>query len=122
MTNSWRFVEVVSLLKEHVGELSNPHIIRLIEGYFLEMAVVVAELARIVQPGGTVIIVNDNVQYHGEELPVDLILCDYAEQCGFTCEDIWILPRRKGNASQQMGRFGRRVLRKCVYRWVRGDS
>ena len=114
--------EVVSLLKEHVGELSNPHIIRLIEGYFLEMAVVVAELARIVQPGGTVIIVNDNVQYHGEELPVDLILCDYAEQCGFTCEDIWILPRRKGNASQQMGRFGRRVLRKCVYRWVRGDS
>ena len=29
--------------------------------------------------------VNDNVQYHGEEVPVDLILSDYAEQSGFTC-------------------------------------
>ena len=27
--------------------------------------------------------VNDNVQYHGEEVPVDLILSDFAEQSGF---------------------------------------
>lgn len=111
--------EVTAQLKEHVGELSNPHIIRMLEGYFLEMAVVIAELGRIVSPGGTVIMVNDNVQYHGEELPVDLILSDYAEESGFTCEKIWTLPRGKGNASQQMGRFGRREQRKCVYRWVR---
>ena len=111
--------EVTAQLKEHVGELSNPHIIRMLEGYFLEMAVVIAELGRIVRPGGTVIMVSDNVQYHGEELPVDLILSDYAEQSGFTCENIWTLPRGKGNASQQMGRFGRREQRKCVYRWVR---
>jgi hypothetical protein len=32
-----------------------------------------------VQPGGIAIMVNDNVQYHGEELPVDLILSDRAE-------------------------------------------
>ena len=63
--------------------------------------------------------VNDNVQYHGEEVPVDLILSDLAEQCGFRTEAIWTLPRGKGNASQQMGRFGRRELRKCVYWWVR---
>ena len=111
--------EVIGQLKGCERELSNPHIVRMLEGYFFEMAVVVAELGRIVRPGGIVLMVNDNVQYHGEELPVDLILSDYAENSGFTCENIWVLPRGKGNASQQMGRFGRREQRKCVYKWVR---
>ena len=66
--------------------------------------------ARITKPGGRVVMVNDNVQYHGEEVPVDLILSDIAETCGFDCEEISVLPRGKGNASQQMGRFGRRGI------------
>lgn len=111
--------EVADILRDHLNELGNPHVIRLIEGYFLEMAVIIAELARIVRSGGVVVMVNDNVQYHGEEVPVDLILSDFAEQVGFACESIRVLPRGKGNASQQMGRFGRREIRKCVYRWVR---
>ena len=111
--------EVLHILRAHVEELGNRHVIRLLEGYFLEMAVIVAELGRLVRPGGSVIMVNDNVQYHGEEVPVDFILSDFAEQSGFTCTDIWTLARGKGNASQQMGRFGRREIRKCVYRWER---
>ncbi len=87
--------------------------------YFIEMTVVIAELSRLCRPGASVFMVNDNVQYHGEEVPVDLILSDLAEQCGFRTETIWTLARDKGNASQQMGRFGRRELRKCVYWWVR---
>ena len=113
--------EVIGRLQDFVGELSNPHIIRMLEGYFLEMAVIIAELGRIVRPGGVVVMVNDNVQYHGEELPVDFILSDYAELSGFDCQHIWTLPRGKGNASQQMERFGRREQRKCVYWWVRRD-
>ena len=113
--------EVIAQLRECLSELSNHHIIRMLEGYFLEMAVIIAELGRILRPGGVVIMVNDNVQYHGEELPVDFILSDFAEGSGFTCEHIWVSPRGKGNASQQMGRFGRREQRKCVYRWVRRD-
>ena len=112
----------MGILREHVTELGNRHVIRLIEGYFLEMAMIVAELGRITRPGGTVIMVNDNVQYHGEEVPVDLILSDFAEQSGLRCEKIWVLPRGKGTSSQQMRRFGRREIRKCVYEWVReGD-
>ena len=114
--------ETLDILRERVAELGNRHVIRLIEGYCLEMAVIVAELGRVVRPGGTVIMVNDNVQYHGEEVPVDLILSDYAEQSGFRCENIWTLPRGKGNSSQQMKRFGRREIRKCVYKWVRHDD
>ena len=114
--------EVISRLRECISELSNRHIIRMLEGYFLEMAVIIAELGRIVRPGGTVVMVNDNVQYHGEELPVDFIMADFAEDSGFTCKQIWALPRGKGNASQQMGRFGRREQRKCVCWWVRRDG
>ena len=111
--------EVLDALRARQAELSNPHVIRLVANYFFEMAVVVAELARVTRPGGAVVMVNDNVQYHGEEVPVDLILSDIAERCGFRCEEISVLPRGKGNASQQMGRFGRRELRKCVYHWRR---
>lgn len=111
--------EALTILKQRIDELGNRHVIRLIEGYFLEMAVIVAELGRILRPGGVVVMVNDNVQYHGEEIPVDMILSDFAEQSGFRCEKIWTLPRGKGNSSQQMRRFGRREIRKCVYQWVR---
>ena len=111
--------EIVDGLTERKGELSNPHVIRLIEGYFFEMAYVIAELARLTRTGGEVVMVNDNVQYHGEQVPVDLILSDLAEKSGFECENIWMLPRGKGNSSQQMGRYGRTEIRKCVYRWRR---
>ena len=111
--------EVLSNLRNCISDLGNRHVIRLIEGYCLEMAIVVAELGRIVKQGGAVIMVNDNVQYHGQELPVDFILSDFAEQSGFVCTNIWTLAKGKGNSSQQMGRFGRREIRKCVYRWVR---
>jgi DNA modification methylase len=111
--------EALNILREHIDELGNKQVIRLIEGYFLEMAVIVAELGRVLRPGGVVIMVNDNVQYHGEEIPVDMVLSDFAERSGFRCERIWTLPRGKGNSSQQMRRFGRREIRKCVYQWVR---
>lgn len=111
--------EVLDSLRKHRSDLSNPNVIRLLEGYFLEMAYVVAELARVVQPGGTVVMVNDNVQYHGEHVPVDQILSDFAEGSGLVCERILTLPRGKGNSSQQMGRFGRNEIRKCVYIWTK---
>lgn len=111
--------ETIETLERTKNELANPNIIRLIEGYFLEMAIVIAELSRIVVPDGTVYMVNDNVQYHGEGVPVDLILSDFAEQSGFECDSIWLLARGKGNSSQQMGRFGRTEIRKCLYKWVR---
>jgi len=111
--------EVVGILNDNRQNLSNRNIIRLIEGYFLEMAVVVSEMGRILRPGGGVIMVNDNVQYHGEEIPVDFILSDFAEKSGMVCRNIWALPRGKGNSSQQMAIYGRREIRKCVYEWVK---
>ena len=114
--------EVVSILRERKAELSNRNVLTLIQQYCFEMAVVITELGRVVRPGGQVFMVNDNVQYHGEELPIDFILSDFAEGAGFRCDRIWKLARGKGNSSQQMARFGRREIRKCVYKWTRTND
>ncbi len=111
--------EVIEFLRErrNAAELNNPNIPRMVENYFFEMCFVVAELARTLRPGGRLIMVNDNVRYAGEEVPVDLILSDFARRLGLRVEHIWTLPRGKGNSSQQMGAHGRQELRKCVYVW-----
>lgn len=99
------------------GKLNNGNIPNMVRNYFLEMAFVIRELARVLRPGGTIVMVNDNVRYAGEEIPVDLILSDFAESFGLEASYIWTLARGKGNSSQQMGAHGRSELRKCVYVW-----
>jgi hypothetical protein len=103
------------LRDEH--KLNNSNIPVMVENYFFEMSCIITEMSRLTAPGGRVIMINDNVQYHGEEIPVDLILSDFAREAGMVVDAIWILPRGKGNSSQQMGAHGRNELRKCVYVW-----
>ncbi len=114
---SVRFRVLVANLEARRAGLNNPGIIRLLSEYFFELALVIGELARLLLPGGLVIMINDNVRYAGMEVPVDLILGAMAESFGMEVRHIWILDRGKGNSSQQMGRYGREELRKCVYVW-----
>lgn len=111
--------EILKLLKEarDKGELNNTNIPNLVENYLFEMNLVIRELKRILKPSGVIFMVNDNVRYHGEEVPVDLILSDFASSSGLSVDHIWLLQRGKGNSSQQMGVHGRSELRKCVYLW-----
>lgn len=111
--------EVLALLEAYrkAGKLNNANIVKLVRNYFYEMCFVIYELARILKPSGIVAMVNDNVRYAGEEIPVDLILSDIAESFGLLTRYIWTLERGKGNSSQQMGSHGRSELRKCVYIW-----
>lgn len=111
--------EILALLSmyQSEGKLNNPGIATLVHNYFYEMCFVIYELIRVLKPNGTILMVNDNVRYAGEEVPVDLILSDMAESFGLTVKHIWTLNRGKGNSSQQMGSHGRTELRKCVYVW-----
>jgi hypothetical protein len=113
--------EVLEILRDarDARELNNTSIPGMVEHYFFEMNLVIKQLSRVLAPGGRVVMVNDNVQYHGEEVPVDLILSDFAASAGLTVESIWVLSKGKGNSSQQMGAHGRRELRKCVYVWYK---
>jgi SAM-dependent methyltransferase len=116
--------EVLELLRLARAEkrLNNNNVVTMVENYFLEMSVVIQELARVLAPGGHVVMVNDNVQYVGEEVPVDLILSDFATHAGLGVDRIWVLPKGKGNSSQQMGLHGRNEIRKCVYVWSKPYS
>ena len=104
------------------GRLNNANIARMVRNYFFEMAFVAYELARVLRPGGTVAMVNDNVRYAGREIAVDIFLSESAAAFGLEVETVWTLPRGKGNSSQQMGEHGRTELRKCVYVWRKPTS
>lgn len=101
------------------GSLNNNGIPRMVRNYFLELSLVIFECARVLKRGAPFVMVNDNVQYQGAHIPVDLILSDVAERAGLEVRAIWVLPKGKGNSSQQMGEHGRRELRKCIYVWTK---
>jgi hypothetical protein len=100
-----------------LGKLNNNNIPRMVKNYFLELCFVIFELSRVLKSGGYCVMVNDNVRYGGEEIPVDLILSEFAENFDFKINKIFALPNGKGNSSQQMGNYGRSEVRKCVYLW-----
>ena len=103
--------------KKDKKELNNNGIARMVRGYFYEMACVIQECHRVLDKGGMMFMVNDNVRYAGVAISVDIILSKIAEDIGFKIENILVLPQGKGNSSQQMGKHGREALRKCVYVW-----
>lgn len=117
--NSSAMTEVNSVLSElnKLEKLNNSNVARMVKNYFLEMCFVTYEMARITKSGGYCVMVNDNVRYGGEEIPVDLILSEFAENFDFNIIKIFVLPKGKGNSSQQMGSYGRTEVRKCVYLW-----
>ena len=117
--NSAAMSEINSVL-EYLNKndrLNNNNIPRMVKNYFLEMSFVIYEMARVTKSNGYCVMVNDNVRYGGEEIPVDLILSEFAEKFGYSINKIFVLPKGKGNSSQQMGNYGRTEIRKCVYLW-----
>ncbi|MBI4534874.1 MAG: site-specific DNA-methyltransferase [Ignavibacteriae bacterium] len=118
-SSSTAMKEVNSVLDElnRLDKLNNNNIPRMVRNYFLELCFTISEMARVIKGGGYCVMVNDNVRYGGEEIPVDLILSEFAEEFGFNVQKIFVLPKGKGNSSQQMGNYGRTEIRKCVYMW-----
>ena len=103
--------------RKELGELNNNGVIRMVEGYFTELAFIYAELFRLCKSGALVAFVNDNVRYGGEVIPVDYLSTSFAEQFGFVPEKVYCLKQQKGNSSQQMAKYGRVALRKSITVW-----
>lgn len=109
-------------VREARGDLNNKGVLRMVEGYFIELGFIYAELFRTCRPGALVAFVNDNVRYGGEVIPVDFISCEMAEAFGFSVKKIYVLKQQKGNSSQQMARFGRVPLRKSITIWQKNEG
>lgn len=103
--------------RNECGEINNEGVLSMVDQYFTELAFVFAELYRTCRSGAQVAFVNDNVRYAGEIIPVDLLSTDLAREAGFEPVKVYVLPQRKGNSSQQMGRYGRAALRKSITVW-----
>lgn len=110
-------IEKALKIRNHLGHINNRGVLGMIQQYFAELAFVFAELYRTCRSNAHIAIVNDNVRYAGEVIPVDLISTNLAEAIGFIPVTVFVLPQRKGNSSQQMGKFGRRALRKSITVW-----
>ncbi len=104
-------------LRNRRGDINNAGVLTMIHQYFTELVFVYAELYRTCRRGAHVAFVNDNVRYAGEIIPVDLLSTELAEAVGFEPVKVYVLPQRKGNSSQQMGKFGRVALRKSITVW-----
>jgi len=99
------------------GDINNNGVLRMVNGYFLELTFIYAELFRLCKSGAKVAFVNDNVRYGGEVISVDFISTELAEQIGFKPVKVYSLKQQKGNSSQQMAKFGRVPLRKSITVW-----
>ena len=116
--------EVISALefRSDNGDVNNKNVIKMVKGYFVELAFIYYELFRICKNGSSVAFVNDNVRYAGEVIPVDFISTEIARQIGFKPLKIYTLKQQKGNSSQQMKKFGRVPLRKSITIWIKEGS
>ena len=110
---------IISFLENEAGSgrLNNKGIKTMVEGYFYDSTVHLAQISKKLKSGAYYVMVNDNVRYNGLDVPVDLILSEIAASFDLVTEKIWVLPKGKGNSSQQMKKHGRSELRKCVYVW-----
>lgn len=99
------------------GDMNNKGVLPMIHQYFEELTFIFAELHRTCRPGSNIAFVNDNVRYGGEIIPVDTLTTNLAEAIGFEPVKIIVLAQKKGNSSQQMEKFGREELRKCITVW-----
>jgi DNA modification methylase len=119
ISNNQVFEEINKALETRLerGEVNNKGVLTMVKNYLIELTFVILEMYRTCQSEAYVILVNDLVKYSGEIIPIDTFFTEVAEQIGFCPIAIYILPQRKGNSSQQMGKFGRTALRKSITVW-----
>ena len=100
-------------LENSTRQLSDERIRRMLRGYFLDMYLLLKEVARVCRTGAKVALVVGNAQYDGQAILVDELTAEVGEQAGLNCNEIRTV-RWRGNSAQQMGRYGRTSSRESV--------
>lgn len=80
-------------------------ILRMVAGFFEDMADVLDRLSEALRPGGSVGVVVGTQTYLGQHLPTDLLIAELARNSGLETRELWVV-RAKGVASQQRARAG----------------
>jgi hypothetical protein len=77
-------------------------VLRMVAGFFEDMADVLSQVARAMRPGASAAVVIATQTYFGQHLPTDLLLAELGRDAGLEVRALWLL-RSKGVASQQRG-------------------
>lgn len=77
--------------------------LRMLVGYFDDMAAVLEGLARVLRPGAPAACVVATQTYFGTAVPTDIMIASLAQRAGLIVEGIWVL-RHKRVAVQQRSR------------------
>lgn len=110
------YVPPVSLLRavDKIRETkTDPRVPKMLEGYFLDMFIVLRELKRVCKSGAKIALVVGNVQYKGVPIVVDEFTAEVGEQAGLSCEKL-VVARFRGNSAQQMKLSGKNPSRETV--------
>ncbi|MBI4567104.1 MAG: hypothetical protein HY719_01760 [Planctomycetes bacterium] len=91
----------------------DPRVKEMIEGYFLDLHLVLREVRRVCKRGARIAFVVGNAQYRGVPIAVDELTAEVGEQAGLKCEKM-LVARYRGNSAQQMGKYGRNPSRESV--------
>ena len=105
---------------QRLGEIALPNrqIIKMLEGYFEDMHLVLKEIKRLLKPNGKVAFVIGDVRYGGIKVPVGDILVDIGNNIGLEFKEE-ITARLRGNSPQQMKKYGRDPVEENILIWVR---
>ena len=106
-----RLQECMRAMQKAEVESWNPDIINMICGYFEDMKLLFTAFAQKMHRGGVIYFNVANSCYFGVEIPVDYIIGDIAEECGFSVREIR-KARDLKTSPQQNKRIGK--LRECV--------
>jgi len=96
--------------------LNNDRVPDMIEGYFEDMYLSLAQMQKSLKENGKIALVVSNVRFGGVNVPVDTILAEIGTQTGLSINSIYAA-RLRGNSAQQMSKFKRRPSRESIIIW-----
>lgn len=96
--------------------LPNREIIKMLEGYFEDMHLVLKEIKRLLRPNGKIAFVIGDVRYGGIKIPVADILINLGNNVGLEFKEK-ITARMRGNSPQQMKKYGREPMQENILIW-----
>lgn len=109
--DNFRLKQCLNNMKESDTKSWNSDILNMICGYFEDMQLLFTTFAKKMRSGGVIYFNVANSAYFGVEVPVDFIIGDIAEKCGFVVREIR-KARDLKTSPQQSGHVGK--LRESV--------
>lgn len=112
--------KLVAVIEELRRRKTEQRLMRIVEGYFEDMFLVLQSAQAMLKPEGHVAFVLGNVRFSGYTIPVDELIAEIGETVGLQWERI-VIARTRNNSAQQMRDYGREPSRESIIIWRGGD-